>query len=827
MRLYFTIILSLCSIQIFGQQRGGNFKRPAASTIKGKITGIIVDAKDDKPLSFVTIVVRNPVTQKDVDGTISEDNGSFKLSNIPIGNYNVLISFVGYETITKKITSTPKKPDVNLGKVKLAATFQQLDEVVVQGEKELVESRIDKIVYNAERDVANAGGDASDVLRRAPLLSVDLEGNVSLRGSSNIQILLNGKPSTLFAGSPADALKVIPADQIKSVEVITTPSAKYDGEGTAGIINIITKKKKVEGFVGNVNMSVGTRQNNAVLGLNAGKGRFGFNANGSTYYSWPRDGSSSFYREDNVGETLRTLNEDGSTEGSRIGFFATAGAFYDFNAYHNVTSSFRLRGFGSDREGIYLTNYDDPSIDLSQRYQRSSISDRLVSGYEWSIDYIIKFPEHKEKELAFSYKLDGNVSNQDFVIEQEDLVGNDADLFRDERNENDGTNRENTIQVDYAHPAGEKIKIETGAKAVLRSVKSDYSYEFFDLSRDAYIIDASRTDLFDYEQDVMSGYFSSNIKFSDKYGLIAGVRFEHTHISGAFENFEAPFENDYDNWLPNIIFSRKFGKMTTAKLSYNRRIQRPSLRFINPYAQIDNNRNISVGNPELEPELTDQIELSYNTFIKKMLLNISGYYKRTTDNIESFLQVDDEGISTVTFQNVGENNSFGLNAFTSVTMFKIWTLRGGINLFTYNASGIVDGESLTNEAVLFNGNINSNIKLKKDWIIDMFGFYRSRRQTLQGFNPSFSIFSMGIRKTIWEKRGSIGLRIVEPFFENKKFGSELRGDNYYQTSENVIAFRSFGINFNYKFGKLDFKQQQRRSKIKNDDMGGRDDNQQF
>lgn len=825
MRSIFLLAFSLLAVSVLAQQRQWQGKPGGGSSLKGKISGTLTDSQSGEPLPFVSVVLKEAKSQKDVSGTITEEDGAFKITNVTLGKYQLITSFVGYETTKQEVTLTPKKPDVNLGKLVLASTTTELDEVVVEGEKELVENKIDKIVYNAERDVANIGGDASDVLRRTPLLSVDLEGNVSLRGSQNLQILINGKPSTMFGSSPADAFKAIPADNIKSVEVITTPSAKYDGEGTAGIINIITKKKNVEGFAGNVNLSLGTRQNSGVVGINAGKGRFGFNANGNTFFSWPNDGDYSFYREDFVGGQSRILSEDGVTETSRIGFFGTMGAFYDFNAYHSLTTSFRIRGFSFDRDGVTDASFIDPLNAINQSYQRTSISDNLRSGYEWSLDYTIKFPGQKERELAFAYKLDGNVQDQKYIITQEDLVGEDPSLFRDERNDNDGNNRENILQADYVHPVSDNFKIEAGGKTTLRKVNSDYTY--FNREGSEYVIDPSQTDFFDYQQDVMAGYFSSNVKMGEKYGLIAGIRYERTTIEGDLDNEGSSFANDYNNWLPSVIISRKFGKTSTLKLSYNRRIQRPSLRFINPYTQLDNNRNISVGNPELDPELNDQIELGYNTFIKKVSLNLAVFHRHTSDIIESILTVDEDGVSVTTFENVGENNSIGVNLFTSITFFEKWTIRGGINMYSYNATGTINGEMLSNDALLFSGNINSNLKLKNDWTIDMFGFFRGRRQTLQGFNPSFSIMGLGVNKKVWDDRGTLGIRVIEPFFENKQFKSELEGPTYIQTNSFSIPFRSIGLNLSYKFGKLDFKQRQRNTRIKNDDQKQGDDNQQF
>ncbi|MEM9859463.1 MAG: TonB-dependent receptor [Bacteroidota bacterium] len=803
------------ALYTFGQRPASSYGgRGQASSIKGKVTGKLINGTTKESLSFASVALVDTVKRRTINGTITEEDGRFKLSNVPVGSYQLKISFVGYESKSIAVTLSNKKPDVSLEEIKMVSNLKQLDEVVIEGERELVENKIDKIVYNAERDVANAGGDASDVLRRAPLLSVDLEGNVSLRGSQNVQILVNGKPSSMFAGSPGDALRAIPADQIKSVEVITSPSAKYDGEGTAGIINIITKKSNVEGFTGNVNLSAGNLSNRGVVGITAGKGRFGFNANGSAYYSVPRDGSTSFLRRDNLGTETRLLAEEGDNISDRLGFFATAGAFYDFNAFHSVSSSFRLRGFTSDRENDILGEFSDPTNNLNQNYRRITDTENLFSGYEWSLDYTFKVPEQKGREVAISYKIDGNVQDQDFRISQNDLaISDDPALLRNERSLNDGDNTEITYQADYTHPVNENFKIESGAKMVLRNVTSDFRNEEFN------IVDEERTDFLDYDQNVYAAYASTNIKIGKNYGLIAGARYEFTEIAGRFRDDDnAPFKNDYENILPSITFNRKFGRTTSAKISYSRRIQRPSLRVINPFEDRLNNRNVSAGNPALDPELTDQYEFSYNTYVKKVSINVALFYRRTTDIIESVLLVDDEGVGRTTFQNVGSANSIGTNIFTSATLFKIWTLRGGVNLFTYDGTGIIDGQRVTNQALLWNGNVNSNIKLKKDWVIDLFGFYRAPRQTLQGINPSFSIFSMGIRKQIWEKRGSIGLRIVEPFFPNKSFGSELVGDTFFQESEVLIPFRSFGINFSYKFGKLDFKQRQRRSKIRNDDV---------
>jgi ferric enterobactin receptor len=827
MKNIFTLLIMFTVVSsVFAQRPGGYGGRSGSSQILGKITGQIIDSETKQPITYASIIVKKD--EKQINGTTSGDDGSFKIQDLPVDKYTVLVSFIGYETMTFEAELTPKNPDSNLGSISLSGSFQQLEEVVIQGEKELIENKIDKIVYNAENDVANKGGDASDVLRRAPLLNVDIEGNVSLRGSQNVTILVNGKPSSMFASNPGDALKSIPADNIKSVEVITSPSAKYDGEGSAGIINIITKKSTPEGFAGSIDTSVGNLSNRGVLNINAGRGRFGFNTSASAYYSPERKGTFDYYREDIINNQSRILQEAGPNFSDRLGFFGNASAFYDFNAFHSLSTSFRLRGFSSERTNTVNGSFDDPVNNIIQNYQRETVTDNLFSGYEWSLDYIYKFPEKKGQELSLSYKLDGNVQDQNFVITQNDNIGNDAALFQDERNINNGDNKENTIQADYVHPINDKIKLELGGKAILRDVTSDFQFDTLNINSNNYLPDPTRSDLFNYNQNVGAGYISTTMQLNAKYGLIAGVRYEYTEIEGDFEVQDAPFSNNYGNVLPSITLSRKMGKFNTLKASFTRRIQRPGLRVINPYIQINNNRNVSFGNPELDPEMTDQYEISYGVFVKKFSINASLFYKKTTDIIESYLNVANDGLSTTTYRNIGESDSYGVNLFSSLTVLKIITLRGGLNIYTYNGRGTVDGLALSRDAVLWDGNLSGNIKLNKGWRIDLFGFYRAPRQTLQGTNPSFSLFTMGMNKEINEKL-SLGIRLVEPFFANKVFGGELKGANFVQRTTTNIPFRSFGINISYKFGKLDFKERQRRSKINNQDQNddGGAQNQQF
>jgi ferric enterobactin receptor len=800
------------SFAAFSQGWGGGGNQ--AAQIKGKITGQIIDSLTNEPVEFATVVLINSEFGKQLDGVITDEKGKFKFSDAALKEYEIEVSFIGYVTRRiKGVKLTKKNPDENLKDIYLFSSSLTLGEVEVTGERSLIENKVDKLVYNADQDITNAGGDASDVLRKVPMLSVDLEGNVSLRGSQNVRILINGKPSGIFANSVADALKLIPSDQIKKVEVITSPSAKYDGEGSGGIINIITKRKSIEGFSGSVNSSVGTRQNNAVVSLSASRGRVGLNGSASTYYSWPRVGSFSFESTQTQDGFTNELMQSGDSETSRLGFNGKFGAYYDINAYNSINSNISFNGFTSNNGGETNTTNILPSIDFSETYMRTTNADALFSGFDWTTDYK-KTYDKEGQELVFAYQLSENTNDRSSDLDQDASF---AFPRISEENINDGKNIEHTIQVDYTHPFSKKLTMEVGAKMVIRDIKSDFRSE--NLLTNS--LNDNRTDVFNYDQDVMAGYLSFNAELTKKYSLTAGARYEHTQYGGDFDSGEVQsFDSDYQNFLPSIILSRKLKGFSSIKVSYNKRIQRPSLFYINPYPEVSDRRNTTEGNPFLLPEITHQFDLSYNTYVKGTVIYASIYYKYTADAIESILNPillnDSTVISNTSFSNIGTRENIGLNIFSSKTI-KFWTIRGNVNASQYSGKGVLNGEEVSAKAIVYNAFVSSSFNFKKGWKAEMWGFWNSPRQTLQGFNPSFSMYSVGFKKELWDKRGSVGINIIDPFNKTKFFRTELEGQNFSQASEFGLPFRSFGINFSYKFGKLDFKAKSRKSSIKNDD----------
>jgi ferric enterobactin receptor len=787
-----------------------------SSKLTGKITGNIIDSTSSVPIEFAAISIKKSGAKSELTGTITDAKGNFKFDEIAIGKYEIVISFIGYQDKTIKLETDGKKPDLNLGSLVLIPSNILLNEVVIEGQAALIENKVDRLVYNAERDISIAGGDASDVLRKVPLLSVDIDGNPSLRGSSNIRVLINGKPTGTMAGSVSDALKMIPAEEIKTVEVITSPSAKYDAEGTGGLINIITKKRTVEGINASINTGINTR--NISLNGNAGwkKRRFSLNGSLGSNYFIPQGGFTEFERVDRTELGDRIFKQDGSFLGGRNTYNASITGDYDINAYHNVSSSLRVNNFTFFGDNVVDVTFDDPALAIKQLYKRSSISRNGTTNVDWSVDYKRTF-DAKGKEFTASAQLSRGLSLNRFSVEQS------ADAFPDialtERSRNTGLNNELTFQADYVHPL-KKGNLETGAKGILRTINSNFIYEVKDLFQDIYTRDNTRSNRFIYDQNVGAAYVSYNHRFNKNYEAKAGFRYEYTDIAGDFENSSIGISNAFQNYIPSFTLVRNLKNFRSLKLTYSRRIQRPSLFFLNPFTDQSDPRNIRTGNPDLGPEESDQVEIGYNGFFKNVVLNGALYYRNTRDVIQSYLYINPDGVSVNTFGNIGTNNSAGVNLFGQLTLFSDWVIRGSFNGFYIVQQGEIQGMNLRNDDFQYTIFLNSTYQLKKGYAFEMFGVFNSQRVTLQGRNPAFSIHNISFKKDLWKKQGSIGINLTNPFARYLKFTQELSGPDFTQSFTNAIPIQALGINFSYRFGKTEFRNpmQQRKKGVNNQDL---------
>ena len=830
---YFLLTLSLTiSLQVlFAQERKwpqsgkpGNTQKTNTNipgtantnTPKGntKVIGVVLDAKSKQPVEFATVVIIQG--DKTIDGTTSDEKGKFVLNQIPAGTFKVLFSFIGYTAKTiESVTIGKKQRQLNMGDIYLEPDVQMLNEIVVEDQKDLIEDRIDRIVYNADKDITNNGGTAVDVLQKVPMLTVDLDGNIEMRGSSNIRVLINNKPSTIMASSVADAIRQIPAEMIKSVEVITSPSAKYDSEGTAGIINIITKKNTLQGVSGNVNASGGNRNAGLSGSLNYRRNKWGLGLNTRSFSYFPRsEGSTDRTNFDPEGRDLAPLSVLGQfNEGRIFGIFGNTQLTFDYDISDKeyISSGVRYGIRRRENNTDLASSLTGNSIDLFFRRDIENVTE--ANTIDWNVDYVKQL---KKKGQEFSLLA---LYSRDFGVNKYNLVQDDANgvVTNRQRNNNDNYNQEITFQADYVHPFGKMASLEVGAKTILRDVHSDFRLSSFDFNTQQFVNIPEQTDIFDYQQDVYSGYLSLSYQTKFKLGIKAGFRYEYTNVQGDFISTETSFAQDYDNITPSIVLSQQLKEGQKLKLSYNRRLQRPSLRFLNPFVNASDSLNISFGNPELDPELTDSYELSYNLFFKRNSITTSIYWKNTDNAISSIQTVDENGVVSTTFDNVAKNNTYGFSVFTSSQITKKWRIGGNFNIF-YVAFDSPDFEN-ENEDLAFSFNLNTSYKLPKGFSIQAFGFYRSPRVQLQGTRGAFNMYTVGLRKELFKGNGGITLGMNNPFRSKTKIRSEFETDEFISENERIIFNQSVRLSFDYKFGKSNSNQQRRRrKKINNDDV---------
>lgn len=786
---------------------------------KGKITGTITDAASKEVVEFATIALVT-ADGKTIDGAVADMKGKFTLNKIATGNYKLVISFVGFETKTVDVEISDKKDQLDVD-IAINSEAKVLSEVVVEGQRSTIEERVDRTIYNAENDATTRGGDATDVLKRVPMLSVDFDGNVSLRGSQNILVLINNKPSTIMASSVADALKQIPAEQIKTVEVITSPSAKYDAEGTGGIINIITKKNTLEGATLNINSSAGIRGSNLGLNGNYRRGKLGISLGGWGRANYNVKGS---FLSDQTISGIQTIQKSDTRTQNMFGNY-TLGFDYDINKYNVLTGSFRL-GARDGKNNQYDVNQQSGNP-LSTTALWNSETLNQSKNFDFNLNYTKTFEKpQQEFSLLGMYSRNNRNDNFENIYEIEDGL---PSTLR-EKNLNDSYNQEITIQADYQTPLGANQIVEFGGKNIWRQVFSNFT-SFEDPEGDGtYVADerSQNSNNLNYDQNVTAGYLAYTLSTQSGYGIKAGARYEYTTIN-AYTQTESSIEiPSYGTLVPSINLSKKLKNNNTLKAAYNRRIQRPSIQFLNPNIQRNNPLNISYGNPELEPEFTNNYELSYSTAIKGTTLSFSAFMRNTNSAIQRFRFNSGDTIKT-TYRNIGQEDAYGINIFTNIIIGKL-TLNGGGDIYfaSLDNNSPVEALRASNEGLVFSGRLFGNYQLKNDWALQFFSFYRGRQVQLQGTQGGFGIYSLAINKNFKNKKGSIGFGAENFFAPSMKIRNELVSPTINQSGYNEMYNMNFKINFSYRIGKMSFDQQRpRRSRrsINNDDLkdgGGMD-----
>lgn len=814
----------------------------------GKLSGVLTDSTTNNPVEFATIALVSTLTNKPVDGTTADAKGKFVLNKVPAGKYRLVYSFIGYKDKRSDVLTIESGSDINLGTIKIGADVRTLSEVNVVGQAALIEEKVDRLVYNADKDIAAKGGDASDIMRKVPMLSVDLDGNVSLRGSSNVTVLINNKPSTIMASSVADALKQIPADQIKTVEVITSPSAKYDAEGSAGIINIVTKKTTLQGATLDVNGGAGNR--GSMLGLrgNYRTGKMGFSLSGfgraeyNVRGSFMNDQTTRTYdlATDTYSAGTRTI-QTASTLNQRLHGNYQLGWDYDIDKNTYLTASIR---YGA-RNGItnqfnLLTQTTTPTSFFPIVNDRNVKTTDLSGTLDANVTYTKTFKPQKEFSVLALYSRNNRTNN--FVADI--LSGVDFQTITSrQKNENLSYNQESTVQVDYQTPIKTNQLIEFGGKGILRQVNSQYQYFLANGDDGAYQVDNSRlgNTLF-YNQNIAASYLSYTLTTKNKYSIKAGARYEYTFVDARFSTETAGQSTavpNYGNLVPSINISKGLKGGKIIKLAYNRRIQRPGIQFLNPNINAANPTNITIGNPLLSPELTDNIEFGTSANIKGLYLNATLFARRTNNEITAVRDVSQSPISGVlqqvirtSYLNVGRQDAAGLNLFGNGTLFGKLQLGGGIDLYHVNLTNNNANPiySASNSGWVVGGRIMSSMTLANGWGFQLFGGARGKQVQLQGTQSSMYFYSLGVRKEFNDKKASLGLAAENIFNHPFVQRAELSSPILTQSSQTSFYNAGVRLTFSYKLGKMSFDAPQKRQKsINNDDVkgeGGGDGNEQ-
>lgn len=809
--VFLTLFLAIGADQAFAQA-------PAQGS--SKISGIVLDSAAAKGVEFASIALFNVADNKAIDGTTADENGKFAISKVAPGSYKLMISFIGYKDKAVNVKIERGK-DVELGSIRLASSVQNLQEVTITGEKSLIEEKVDRMVFNAEKDITSKGGDASDLLRKVPMLSVDLDGNVSLRGSANIKVLINNKPSTIIAANVADALKQIPADMIKSVEVITSPSAKYDAEGSGGIINIITKKNNLQGLTLNIDSGVGNRGSN--LGLNGSyrKGKMGFTLGGFGRAFYNK--ATSVLDQTTYSGSNSFLTNQSSTAKDR-GLFGQYSLGWDYDLGKNQALSAGLR-YGTrnfiQKQDLTINQYENSILDNSslRKVDRKDLSGTV----DFNIDYIRTFKPQQEWSISTLYSRTGLTNNFNT-----DILNESGAVDSKLKNENKNQNSELTLQTDYQTPLGKNQLLEFGAKGIFRAVDSDFKYLTAGESGNFVLSTTNPSGVLNYKQNVAAGYFSYTLSTKNKYTFKLGTRYEYTGITADMGDNKPIDIPAYGNLVPSINVSKALSGSTTLKAAYNRRIQRPGIQQLNPNVNLSNPQSISTGNPALSPELTDNFELGLSTNIKKTYINASVFARQTNNSITQVRMAVDtlQGAIVTTYENIGKQRAYGANIFANVYLTPKWTLNGSIDILHSYLEGQttgLDGTSvgISNSGFNYGGRLMSQISLRNGWGLQAFGFYRGKEIQLQGTRTGFYMYSLGFKKDIANKKGSIGFGAENFLTKGVRFTSDLTSPQFVQTGTTQLYNRNFKVTLSYSIGKMSFNAPKKKTKsVNNTDVVG-------
>lgn len=804
-----TILLGIMILSLFS-----SFAQTKGSNI---LTGKVIDSTLQSPLEYATITLFLKGNAKPVNGGTTDKNGIYTINDVKDSIFNIVFEYIGYNPHSMKDVIVDKRKGViHLKTISLGRKKGVLQGVTVIAQGKLIENKIDKMVFNAEKDVTSQSGVATDILKKIPQVSVDADGNVQLAGSGGIRFLINGKPSSAFGSSITDVLQTIPASEIKSVEVITNPGAKYDAAGLGGIINIILKSNSAKGYNGNISLTGGTRQENGSMNFNVRNGTFGMNAffGGNTMRRSITPFVSDRYTTD--GNKQADLHQEGSSEFVRQGYHTGLGFDWTLQKKNNFSGSLSFNHFGNKGNGF---NKQD-----QQFYTGNTLGD-ILSFIHSNNNF-----QFQNVDAGLNYKRTFNKDEQELDINinssagQDQSKGSNYQLLQPQDSLYYGTNSNNPgkiyqteIKIDYAQPLQKNVMLGIGSKMSYYDINSNSQVLRYQPSLKEYFLNTSLSNSLDYHQKVYAFYSEISFPVGKLFDTKIGGRYERTEISSYYSNARQQARiPGYNTFVPSVYFSKKMGENQHIKLSYSKRIERPDYHDLNPFVNTNDPKNLSAGNPYLQPEIGNRLELGYSREVPKVgSFMVSLFYRINDHDIQPYINyypsftVGDSTYTNVavsTRQNIGMEKNAGINFYADIHISGKFTVRSNAFFFRRHTINVLDA-GFNSNSFNYRFNINTSYQITPTFLGEFFGNFNSSRHEAQGIYPSFTTYNVALRKQFWNKKGSLAFTSTNPFNEYVVQHTKLFGPNFTVNSIRKIPFRSFGLNFTWKFGKLAFKKE--------------------
>ncbi len=766
-----------------------------------QVRGKVVDSNTGTALEFATATLFSQTDSSVVNGCLTDVNGVFALQARP-GKYYLRLDFLAYKTrFVPAIELNKANPEADLGTISLEPAANTLDEVVVRAEKSQMQLSLDKRVFNVGKDLANRGGTAADILDNVPSVNVDVEGGVSLRGSENVRILIDGKPSGLIGISNTNGLRQLPANMIDRVEVITNPSARYEAEGMAGIINIVLKKEHSEGMNGAIDLTVGQPDEyGASLSFNYRKNRFNLFSNYGLRYN-KRPGVGSQYQEFYAGDT--TFITELSRDRERKGWSNTLrfGADYLLNPQNSLTTSFSWRYSNEDNfSTIEYRDFLNSLTNPTGTVRRTDDEKQTEPNLEYSLNYKKLFAREGH-ELTADFRFQDNVEreNSDFreqSFEPDGSPSGKADFIQ--RSANKEAERNIILQVDYVQPFGKDGKFEAGYRGGLRDIRNTFRVE--ELADQIWTVLPGLTNELQYDENIHAAYAILGNKvrqFSWQGGLRAEVSDIKTELVQTQEVNDRPV---YANLFPSAHVGYELPAGHSVQLSYSRRIRRPRFWDLNPFFTYSDARNFRSGNPNLSPEFTDAYEISHLKRWEKGTMTSALYY-RHTDGVIERIRIQLSDTSSRSFPvNLSTRNDFGLEFTGSFEPYEIWKINGNLNFFRSITDGSYEGQVFHADAYSWTGRVSSRLTLWKKLDVQTTFHYRAPQNNTQGRSKAMYHADLGMSMDVLQSKGTLTLS-VRDVFNSRRWRYVTQGADFYTEGDFQWRARQISLTFNYRINR--------------------------